>query len=262
MIGVNDMSKAVVISFANQKGGVGKTTTVSEVGENLARVYDKKVLMIDIDPQSSLTTIKGAMPRILNEDLKTMSNVMMKENDLSDIILPIKKNLDLAPSTLFLSDVELNLVSATMREIILQKAISKIEDQYDYVLIDCPPSRGLLTVNALASSDYVIIPVQSEYQALIGMQLLKNTIKNVQHEINNNLKVGGYIITMTSHTNHSNETAESIKQDKFNTIVEIPRSIDVADAGVANMSTHEYNSGNKAGLQYLRLSKHVTEMEK
>lgn len=208
------MRKAVVISFANQKGGVGKTTTVSEVGENLARVYNKKVLMIDIDPQSSLTTLKSNMSKILHDNKKTISDVMMKKTDLIDVILPIKQNLDLAPSTLFLSDVELNLVSATMREIVLQKAINKIKSCYDYVLIDCPPSRGLLTVNALAASNYVIIPVQAEYQALIGMQLLKNTIKNVQNEINSHLNVGGYVITMTSHTNHSNETANSIKKDK------------------------------------------------
>lgn len=256
------MSKAIVISFANQKGGVGKTTTVSEVGENLARTYNKKVLMIDIDPQSSLTTIKSDMHKIIQQKIKTMSDVMMKQADLEDIIINVKENLDLAPSTLLLSDVELNLVSATMREIILQKAINKIEDKYDFILIDCPPSRGLLTVNALSTSDYVVIPVQSEYQALLGMQLLKNTIKNVQQEINTNLKVGGYVITMTSHTNHSNETAESIKQDKFDTIAEVPRSIDVADAGVANMSTHEYNADNKAGLEYLRLAKYISEMEK
>ncbi|WP_257594045.1 ParA family protein [Lactiplantibacillus plantarum] len=209
------MRKAVVISFANQKGGVGKTTTVSEVGENLARVYNKKVLMIDIDPQSSLTTLKSNMSKILHDNKKTISDVMMKKTDLIDVILPIKQNLDLAPSTLFLSDVELNLVSATMREIVLQKAINKIKSCYDYVLIDCPPSRGLLTVNALAASNYVIIPVQAEYQALIGMQLLKNTIKNVQNEINSHLNVGGYVITMTSHTNHSNETANSIKKISF-----------------------------------------------
>ncbi|MBS0938044.1 ParA family protein [Lactiplantibacillus plantarum] len=256
------MSKAVVISFANQKGGVGKTTTVSEVGENLARTYNKKVLMIDIDPQSSLTTIKSDMHKIIQQKIKTMSDVMMKQADLEDIIINVKENLDLAPSTLLLSDVELNLVSATMREIILQKAISKIEDKYDFILIDCPPSRGLLTVNSLSTSDYVVIPVQSEYQALLGMQLLKNTIKNVQQEINTNLKVGGYVITMTSHTNHSNETVESIKQDKFDTIAEVPRSIDVADAGVANMSTHEYNGDNKAGIEYLRLAKYISKMEK
>lgn len=255
------MSKAVVISFANQKGGVGKTTTVSEVGENLARTYNKKVLMIDIDPQSSLTTIKSDMHKIIQQKIKTMSDVMMKQADLEDIIINVKENLDLAPSTLLLSDVELNLVSATMREIILQKAISKIEDKYDFILIDCPPSRGLLTVNSLSTSDYVVIPVQSEYQALLGMQLLKNTIKNVQQEINTNLKVGGYVITMTSHTNHSNETVESIKQDKFDTIAEVPRSIDVADAGVANMSTHEYNGDNKAGIEYLRLAKYISKME-
>ena len=189
------MRKAVVISFANQKGGVGKTTTVSEVGENLARVYNKKVLMIDIDPQSSLTTLKSNMSKILHDNKKTISDVMMKKTDLIDVILPIKQNLDLAPSTLFLSDVELNLVSATMREIVLQKAINKIKSCYDYVLIDCPPSRGLLTVNALAASNYVIIPVQAEYQALIGMQLLKNTIKNVQNEINSHLNVGAVSYT-------------------------------------------------------------------
>lgn len=254
------MKKATIISVANQKGGVGKTTTVSEVAENLAAIYKRKVLMIDIDPQSSLTSIKSDMHAIITQNYATMSDVMMRQKPLSEIIIPVHDNLDIAPSTLLLSDVELNLVSTTMREMVLKKALAPVEKQYDFIIIDCPPSRGLLTVNALSASDYVVVPVQAEYQALLGMQLLKNTIKNVQKEINSDLKVDGYVVTMTSHTNHSNETIEGIKHDKYDTLIEIPRSIDVADAGVANLSTYAYNSDNKAGKKYLELSNHINDL--
>ncbi|GLB47416.1 sporulation initiation inhibitor protein Soj [Philodulcilactobacillus myokoensis] len=251
---------AKIISFANQKGGVGKTTTTIEVGENLSQTFHKKVLLIDLDPQASMTSVKSNMHQIVDQKLPTMSDVMLGNQDLSNIILNIKSNLDIAPATLVLSDAELNLVNATLRELILKKALSSVIDNYDYVLIDCPPSRGVLTVNALSASDYVVIPVQSEYQALLGMQLLKNTIKNVQSQINADLKVFGYVITMTSHTNHSNEVTESIKQDEYPTIEEIPRTIDVADAAVANMSTYEYNKNSKAGLEYLHLTKKIMKL--
>ena len=149
-----------IISFSNQKGGVGKTTSVSEIAENLSQEYDKKVLMIDLDPQASLTSLKDNMHEIISNDEGTMTDIMMRRLNIEDIIRPIKNNLYLAPTTLVLSDAELNLVNATMRELILEKELSKIKDNYDYILIDCPPSRGILTVNALSSSDSVIIPVQ------------------------------------------------------------------------------------------------------
>lgn len=251
---------AKIISFANQKGGVGKTTTTSEVGEILAKYFHKKVLMIDLDPQASLTSIKYDMHKLLEEKMTTMTQVMMDENDIDDIILNIKPNLDLAPANLTLSDAELTLVNVMSREQVLNQAMEEMDNEYDYILIDCPPNRGVLTVNALTASDYVCVPVQAEYQAFLGMQLLKNTIKSVKRKINPSLKVLGYCITMTSHTNHSNENMQVIKDDEYPTLISIPRSIDVADASVSNMSTYEYRKDNKAGKMYYEFSKKLNDL--
>ncbi|WP_252192265.1 ParA family protein [Secundilactobacillus kimchicus] len=258
---------AKIISFANQKGGVGKTTTVHEVGELLAGKFDKRVLLIDNDPQGSLTQIKADIHQIIDSHAPTMTEVYLGAATLKDIIIPVKDsdgkvkpNLDLAPTTLTLSDAELNLVNATLRELILEKALAPVKDSYDYILIDCPPSRGLLTVNALASSDYVIVPVQAEYQALLGMQLLKNTVKSTQSVINSNLKVAGYVLTMVSRTNHSKEVSEEVKKDIYDVIGSIPRAVDVADAEVANLSVVDYNPDNKAGTAYLELTRKIMEL--
>lgn len=249
-----------IIAFANQKGGVGKTTTASEVAENLSQQLDKKVLIVDLDPQASLTSVKYDMHEMITNKKLNMTNVMLGDCDIEDVIINVKNNLDLAPTTLQLSDAELNLVNTTLRELVLSKSLKKISGNYDFILIDCPPSRGILTVNALAASDYVIIPVQAEYQALLGMQLLKKTIKDIQGQIKPDLNVLGYIITMTSHTNHSNETSEQIKNDEFSSLIEVPRMIDVADASIANMSTFEYRKNNKAGLAYMELTNKINEL--
>lgn len=246
-----------VISFANQKGGVAKTTTTFELGEVLAKYYDKRVLMIDLDPQASLTIIKYDVEKVAANKDKTVDRVMLEECGLDDVIVNLKNNLDLAPATLKLSDSELNITNTMSREFILKDALDKVKDNYDFVLIDCPPARGILTVNALVASDDVIIPVQAEYQALLGVQLLKNTIKQVKHKINKGLNVLGFVITMTTHTNHSNEIIDNIYNDELDVIGTIPRSIDVADAAVANVSTYEYRKDNTAGIAYYELAKKI-----
>lgn len=246
-----------VISFANQKGGVAKTTTTFELGELLAKYFDKKVLMIDLDPQASLTIIKYDVAKVSENKEKTVDRIMLEKCGFEDVIVNLKHNLFLAPATLKLSDSELNITNAMSREFILKDALDKVKDKFDYVLIDCPPSRGILTVNALVASDNVIIPVQAEYQALLGVQLLKNTIKQVKHKINRDLTVSGFVITMTTHTNHSNEIIDSIYNDEFDVMGSIPRSIDVADAAVANVSTYEYRKDNNAGKAYYDLAKKI-----
>lgn len=248
---------ARIISFTNQKGGVAKTTTTAEIGEILAKYFNKKVLLIDLDPQASLTTIKYDMVEAIKNKDKTIDRVMLEECDVKDIIINIKENLDLAPATLYLSDSELNIASAMSREFILKEALEEIKDEYDYILIDCPPSRGILSVNALVASDDVVIPVQAEYQAMLGVQLLKNTIKQVKTKINNGLNVLGYVITMATHTNHSEEISESMFNDDFDVLATIPRSIDVSDAAVANVSTYEYRKDNAAGKAYYTLAKKI-----
>lgn len=251
---------AKIISFANQKGGVGKTTTTFEVAENLSQQFDKRVLLVDLDPQASLTSIKYDMRKLISEHTVNMTDVMLGNSNIQDVVIHLKDNLDLAPTTLQLSDAELNLVNTTLRELVLAKNLNSIKDEYDFILIDCPPSRGLLTVNALAASDYVLIPVQAEYQSLLGMQLLKKTIRDVKSQIKPDLKTLGYAITMITPTNHAKDAVDNIQHDNLDILAEIPRSVDVADASVANMSTYEYRKNNKAGQAYYELSEKISKL--
>lgn len=248
---------ARIISFTNQKGGVAKTTTTAEIGEILAKYFHKKVLLIDLDPQASLTSIKYDMEKAIDNRSETIDRVLLEECDVKDVVVNLKNNLDLAPATLYLSETELNIASAMSREFIFREALESVKDEYDYILVDCPPSRGILSVNALVASDDVIIPVQAEYQAMLGVQLLKNTIKQVKAKINNNLNVLGYVVTMATHTNHSNEIIDSMFNDDFDVLATIPRSIDVSDAAVANVSTYEYRKDNSAGKAYYALAKKI-----
>lgn len=248
---------ARIISFTNQKGGVAKTTTTAEIGEILAKYFHKKVLLVDLDPQASLTSIKYDMEKAIDNRSETIDRVLLEECDVKDVVVNLKNNLDLAPATLYLSETELNIASAMSREFIFREALESVKDEYDYILVDCPPSRGILSVNALVASDDVIIPVQAEYQAMLGVQLLKNTIKQVKTKINNNLNVLGYVVTMATHTNHSNEIIDSMFNDDFDVLATIPRSIDVSDAAVANVSTYEYRKDNSAGKAYYALAKKI-----
>lgn len=253
----------VVIAFANQKGGVAKTTTVAELGELISQQLGKKVLMIDMDPQSSLTQIRGDLPQLTHSGVPNMTQVMLRQASLKEAIVPVKKNLWLAPTTLELSDAELSLVQATLRELVLRDALQTLKEDpdldFDYILIDCPPSRGLLTVNALSAAEDVVIPVQAEYQALLGRQLVKNTISQVQSQINKNLKIYGYVVTMTQHTLQSNEAYEVLKEDPIPILADIPRSVKVADASVSQISTYEMDKTNASGLAYLELAKKVVK---
>ncbi|NSW26106.1 AAA family ATPase [Enterococcus faecalis] len=250
----------IVISVANQKGGVGKSATVDNLAELFAS-FDLITDIVDIDAQSSITNLKTDLRNIIDENLPEMTQVMLEEETLENITYQIKNNLFISPTTLRLSDAELNLVNATLRELILKKNIESLETKFDIILIDCPPSRGLLTVNALSASDYILIPVQSEYQALVSIELLFSTINKVKNSINPNLKELGYVVTMATNTNHSDEIIEEVKSDdKAEVISIIDRSIVVSDAGVANMSSYEFDSNNKAGIAYYNLA--VTVLQK
>ncbi|HDT8087676.1 TPA: AAA family ATPase [Enterococcus faecalis] len=250
----------IVISVANQKGGVGKSATVDNLAELFAS-FDLITDIVDIDAQSSITNLKTDLRNIIDENLPEMTQVMLEEETLENITYQIKNNLFISPTTLRLSDAELNLVNATLRELILKKNIESLETKFDIILIDCPPSRGLLTVNALSASDYILIPVQSEYQALVSIELLFSTINKVKNSINPNLKELGYVVTMATNTNHSDEIIEEVKSDdKAEVISIIDRSIVVSDAGVANMSAYEFDLNNKAGIAYYNLA--VTVLQK
>ncbi|MCF7545970.1 AAA family ATPase [Enterococcus faecium] len=145
--------------------------------------FDLITDIVDIDAQSSITNLKTDLRNIIDENLPEMTQVMLEEETLENITYQIKNNLFISPTTLRLSDAELNLVNATLRELILKKNIESLETKFDIILIDCPPSRGLLTVNALSASDYILIPVQSEYQALVSIELLFSTINKVKIQL-------------------------------------------------------------------------------
>ncbi len=219
-----------VIAFANQKGGVGKTTTVWNLGVYLSKL-GRKVLLLDFDPQASLTICQGIEP----EDLKeSIYNVLISNTPLENVIIKLKEsNVDIVPANIDLSGVEIQLASKIGRENKLKNIINKICTNYDYILIDCPPSLGLLTINALVACDGVIVPVATEYLAYRGLKLLENTIEEVK-ELNKNIKIYGILATFyDKRTKHSVEVFEQLKKEKqfiFNSIIK--KSIKYADSAL------------------------------
>jgi chromosome partitioning protein len=221
---------AKTIAICNQKGGTGKTTTAINLSSYLA-LEKKKTLLIDLDPQSNATSGIG----IDKHELKaSIYHVLHEHTALENIIIPTQvQNLDLAPSSLDLTGAEVELVNAMSREYKLRRSVKSIGDRYDYIVIDCPPSLGLLTVNALAAADTLIIPVQCEYYALEGLSQLMNTVTLVRDNLNNELKIEGVLMTMADYrTNLTHEVIEEVKKffgDRvYKTIV--PRSIKLTEA--------------------------------
>lgn len=200
-----------IISIVNQKGGVGKTTTTWNLGACLSEL-GKKVLLIDLDPQASLTICQGIEPVELAELKKSIYNVLLGAIDINSIIIDLE-GYSLAPSTIDLAAAEVELSSKIGKEYILLKNLKKLNTAFDYVLIDCPPSLGNLTVNALCSSDGVIIPMACEFLAYRGLKLLEDTINEVR-DLNIKLKVYGILPTMyDSRTTHSEEVFQEVLKD-------------------------------------------------
>ena len=253
---------ARIISVANQKGGVGKTTTTVNLGASLAFV-GKKILLVDSDAQGNATSGMGIRKPDVTHDIY---DVLVNEVPIQDAIYPTsRENLDIGPATLQLAGAEIELTSMMARESRLKMALNEVKDQYDFILIDCPPSLGHLTINAFTASDSILIPVQCEYYALEGLSQLLNTVRLVQKHFNPELEIEGVLLTMyDARTNLGAEVVEEVRryfQEKvYDTI--IPRNIRLSEAPSHGMSIIDYDIRSKGAEVYQALAKEVLTREK
>lgn len=239
-----------IISIANQKGGVGKTTTSINLSTILAK-KGKKVLMIDADPQGNASSGVG----IDREDIELSTyDILINENELKEVVKKTSiKNLNICPSNINLAGAEVELVSVMSREHRLKEKLDVVKDDYDFIIIDCPPSLGLITLNAFTASDSVLIPVQCEYYALEGLGQLLNTISLVKKHLNKDIEIEGALLTMYDiRTNLSNQVVKEVKKyfnDKVYKNV-IPRNVKLSEAPSFGMPISVYDPRSKGAKSY------------
>ena len=254
------MGKAIAIF--NQKGGVGKTTTNINLGACLAQ-KGKKVLMVDIDPQGNTTSGIGIRKRTLKN---TLYDVLIDDVDINKVILPTKtENLFILPASVDLAGAEVELTSMEGRERRLKKAIDAVRDDYDYILVDCPPSLGILTINSLTAVDSVLIPIQCEFYALEGVSQLISTVELVKKNMNPGLYIEGVILSMfDGRTNLSAQVVDEVKKffgdAMYNTI--IPRNVRLAEAPSFGESIITYDPSAPGAKAYLEFTREFLDREK
>ena len=256
------MSK--IVSIVNQKGGVGKTTTAVNLAASLG-VLEKNILLIDADPQANTTSALGCDLNAENK-AKTIYEVLEHHIEIDDsIISNISPNLDLIPSKIDLVGAEIELVNHENREYMLQRQLSSIKHKYDFIIIDCPPSLGLITMNCLCASDSIIIPIQCEYFALEGLGKLMNTIRKIQSFHNEKLSIEGLLLTMyDSRLRLSNNVIEEVKMHfgdvVFNTIIQ--RNVRLSEATGFGKSIIKYDANCRGAINYLNLAKEFIKANK
>ncbi|HHU90892.1 MAG TPA: ParA family protein [Clostridiaceae bacterium] len=248
---------AKIIAIANQKGGVGKTTTAVNLSACLG-VKGKKVLVIDIDPQGNTTSGFGIDK---NSVKNSIYDTIINEIPIEDTMLETQiKGLYLSPSNINLAGAEVELVSVLSRETRLKYAIDEIEDEFDYIVIDCPPSLGLLTVNSLTAANTILVPIQCEYYALEGLSQLMNTVKIVQKHLNKSLRVEGVVLTMfDARTNLSIQVVEEVKKYFGNKVYRtiIPRNVRLSEAPSYGLPIILYDEKSKGAECYMELAEEV-----
>lgn len=246
-----------IIVIANQKGGVGKTTTAINLSASLAKL-EKKVLIIDMDPQGNTTSGLGVDKQTTENDVY---DLLLGECEIKDaIISDVYNNLSVLPSNINLAAAEIELVGVEEKEFILKKALDEVKEDYDFILIDCPPSLNVLTINSMCAGNTVLVPIQCEYYALEGLSQLMHTIQLVTDRLNPDLEIEGVVFTMyDARTNLSLQVVENVKQNLNQNIYKsiIPRNVRLAEAPSYGMPITEYDPKSTGAESYLLLAEEV-----
>lgn len=260
---------AKVIAVANQKGGVGKTTTVVSLGIGLAKA-GKRVLLVDADPQGSLTASLGYIePDDIGTTLATLLVKIINDEEITatEGILHHEEGVDLLPANIELSGVEVSMVNVMSRETLLKTCLESVREQYDYILIDCMPSLGMLTINALVAADSVLIPVQAAYLPVKGLQQLISTIGRIKRQLNRKLQIEGILLTMVDwRTNYAKDIA-ALVQEAYGDCIgifhsKIPTSVKAAETSAEGISIYQHDRKGKVAQAYQTLTEEVLNHEK